>query len=398
MQILVLTESFPTPHHPGRGIFIREQVHALAAHHSVTVLFPRPFWPGIPSHWLERRARHLGRREPASMRPGCQVKRPGYLYVPRNRTIRSRQLANLVRHELDSADPPYDLVHAHWLSPPGLAAVRAVSGTAVPTLVTAHAGDVYRDLAKPGYLRMAREVVQGATRLIAVADYFRDPLERLGATDEQLRIIPNGVDLTRFHPAERLAARAELDLPIAGPMYLYIGNLEVAKGVMDLVEAFFISAPQEAVLVVAGTGPLWPVLGKCARESGGRLILRGWQPHDTVARYVSASNCFVLPSYGEGNPVTVLESLCCGIPVIGSTIPAFLPLIKPGHNGFLVPPGAVRELASRLLDVLAVEWDPAAIAREAGCSYGWPTVAERIIAIYEEAMAVTGKLKPEHRT
>ncbi len=387
MRVLVLTETFPTAEHPGRGIFIREQVTALADRHEITVLFPRPWLPGIPSRWLESRARNLEVQIPPPTVLPIPVKRTPYLYIPRNREIRSRQLAALARRELFASGIRYDLVHAHWLSPPGLAAIRAVGDAPIPTVVTAHAGDVYRDLDQAAYRPAARTVVERATRIIAVADYFRGPLEGLGTDPGRMKIIPNGVDTRLFRPKERGAARLALGLPPEGFLFLYVGNLEPAKGVLDTVHAFFSGAPEKARLLLAGTGSLWTDLERRARHSEGRLILRGWQSHESVSQYLAAADCFVLPSYGEGNPVTVLENLCCGTPVIGSAIPALSSLIQPGQNGLLVPAGAVLELGTAMQEVTRRRWDTEAISSRAQSRFGWTTVADQISSVYDEAVA-----------
>ncbi len=387
MRVLVLTETFPTAEHPGRGIFIRAQVTALAGRHEITVLFPRPWLPCIPSRWLESRARNLEAQTTFTGVLPATVKRPAYLYVPRNRRVRSRELAALARRELFSGGIPYDLIHAHWLSPPGLAAIRAVGDAPIPTVVTAHAGDVYRDLGQAAYRSTARTVVERATRIIVVADYFRAPLEGLGADPGRMRIIPNGVETRLFRPMAREATRHALDLPQEGPLFLFLGNLEPAKGVADIVRAFFSSAPEKARLLLAGTGSLWADLERRARHSEGRLILRGWQSHESVSQYLAAADCFILPSYGEGNPVTVLESLCCGTPVIGSAIPALISLIQPGQNGLLVPAGAVSELGSAMREIVGRSWDREAISREAQSRFGWTTVTDQISSVYAEAVA-----------
>lgn len=395
LRVLVVTESFPTFKHPGRGIFIQEQVKALSRLHAVTVLFPRPNLPFVPPACLEPKAQQWEDIALAQQPElPVSIERPGYFYVPRHRGIRSWQLARLVRYTLRNATEPYDIVHAHWLAPAGSAAVKAVAGLGIPVIVTAHAGDVYRDLKMTKRFQVAQQVVKEASRIIAVGNYFCESLQRAGAAEEKLRFIPNGVDLEVFAPADSEEARKELQLPTGVPLYLYIGNLEKAKGVSDVVEAFLSCAPQEAVLVVAGTGPLFETIAWQSAQSHGRLILRGWQSHAAVARYLAAADCFVLVSYAEGNPVTVLESLCCGKPVIGSGIAAIAPLIKDGENGLLVPPGDVPALGRAMRLLPTVSWDHLTISRQAAVCYGWKAVVDRISDVYgeaiEEAQAVSG--------
>lgn len=395
MRVLVLTESYPTPEHPGRGIFVREQVEALAGAHAVTVLFPRPMLPGIPSSMLEPHAKTLDQpNRPQTTMGTVRVERPGYLYVPRHRGIRAHQIATLLRRILREASHPFDLVHAHWLAPAGRAAVLGAADLGIPVVVTAHAGDVYRELRYPKHKLIAQQVIQRASRIIAVAEYFREPLKELAEKPEKIAVIPNGVDLSMFKVGDQVAARSNLNLPFGMPLYLYIGNLQQAKGVMDVVEAFFAGAPPDAVLVVAGTGPLWPYLARRAQASSGRLILRGWQDHGAVAQYLAAADCFVLASYAEGNPVTVLESLCCGTPVIATSIPAIVPLINEGRNGLLVPPGNITSLAHAMRILPAMTWNAGEIATHAAQRYGWEAVATRISDVYDAAVATSHRPLP----
>ncbi|HVC28083.1 MAG TPA: glycosyltransferase [Gammaproteobacteria bacterium] len=387
MRVLVLTESFPTSANPSRSVFIREQVEALSREHTVTVLFPRPALPGLPTSRLEGRASVMDNSAIGQWRTTVDVKCPKYLYVPRHRGIRARQLAKIVHRTLLSTKEPYDIVHAHWLAPAGVAAVKGANGLNIPVVVTAHAGDVYRDINHAQHARVATQVVRQASRIIGVAEYFREPLCQLCLTPDKISVIPNGVDIGIFTPAGREEARTELKLPAGVPLYLYIGDLVKGKGVADVVDAFFAYAPPAAVLVVAGSGPLWMQFAQRVALADGRFILRGLQSHDMVARYLTAADCFVLPSYAEGNPVTVLESLCCGRPVIGSSIPAIAPLIEEGKSGLLVPPGNTAALGQAMRILPAMNWDAAAIARQAAGRYGWPTVAARISEVYAQAVA-----------
>lgn len=387
MRVLVLTESFPTPEHPGRGVFVREQTQALAQTHEVTVLFPRPALPLIASRYLEPRAQSLDHEAKLPETKSFELCRPPYFYIPRNRRIRTRQLARLTQHALRSAPRPYDVIHAHWLAPAGAAAVKAALMFDIPVVLTAHAGDVYRDLNQAHHQRVVDRVLTRTARVIAVAEYFREPLLKAGINPEKLSVIPNGVNLRVFKPADRNEARRMLRLPVGVPMFLYIGNLQHAKGAADVVEAFFTHAPQEAILVIAGTGPLWGQFCARSEASAGRFVLRGWQPHDAVAKYLAAADCFILASYAEGNPVTVLESLCCGTPVIGSSIAAIKPLIEEGSSGLLCDAGDVAALGQAMRSLLTRHWDHTMIARRAADRYGWPTIAARISEIYEATHA-----------
>ncbi len=394
LRVLVLTESYPTPEHPGRAVFLEEQARALAALGCrVTVLFPRPSWPLVPGRWLEPRARHYGGRPWAPRPDDPPIRRPAYVYLPRLRGPRTRSLARLVGDEL--ARGAHDLVHAHWFGPAAGAAVAAAAPRGIPVVVTAHGGDVYRELDRPGHRRRALEAGRGATRVIAVAPHLAARLGTLPGLSGKVRVVPNGIDEERFRPVPRAEARRRLGWPDDARLVLYAGALVAAKGLPELARAFDLLAARtetrDVRLVVAGTGPLAGRL-EAWRETGAfgaRIDLLGWQDHDRMADLLNAADLFVLPSHAEGNPVTVLESLACGTPVVGTTIAALTEIITPGRDGLLVPPGDAEALAEALGRALArppAREDLSGRARE---RYGWRAVARRIAAVYAEALPGT---------
>jgi teichuronic acid biosynthesis glycosyltransferase TuaC len=400
LRVLFVSESYPTPEHPGRAVFLEEQARALRAlGASVTVLFPRPFFPFVPDRWLEPRARRYDGRPRAPRAFDPPVHRPAYFYLPRLRGPRTRSLAGLVREEL--ARERYDLVHAHWLGPAAGAAVRASVPRAVPVVVTAHGGDVYRELDRPSHRRRALAVGDGAARVIAVAEHLARRLQSLPGFAGKVRVVPNGVDTERFRPVPRPEARQRLGWSVEGRVVLYAGALIAGKGVLDLVRAFAVylarSGAADVRLVVAGTGPLAERLEVWRRTeaAGARLEILGWQDHDRMADLLAAADVFALPSHAEGNPVTVLESLACGTPVVGTEIAALAEILGSGRDGLLAPPGDTEALAAALAFALARPPEREDLARRARERYGWASVARKIKEVYEEA-ACGALASPDH--
>lgn len=392
MKILVLSESYPTPEHPGRAVFLLSQTRALAARGlGVDVLFPRPFWPVVPSRWLEPRASHYsGHRW--SPRPGDPpiVRRP-YLYVPRHRGLRRRSLRRLLSLEL--ARGSYDLVHAHWFGPAANAAVDVCRKRGLPVVITAHAGDVYREFAYRRAREHALVAARGATRIIAVASHLAVRLEGFPGVAGKVVVIPNGVDEDRFTPVSREQARRRLGWPLDRRVVLYAGQLQVGKGIPELLVAFdrlrTTRRSWPLLLVIAGIGPLRAELqARVRRDPSGPWLLLDWQEHGRLADLLNAADLFVLPSHAEGNPVTVLESLACGTPVVGTDIPALAEVIVEGRDGFLVPPRDPARLSEAMDRLLAQPLMREPIARAARERFGWRSVSDRIIEVYRQALAV----------
>ncbi|TDC75038.1 glycosyltransferase [Actinomadura sp. 7K507] len=166
------------------------------------------------------------------------------------------------------------------------------------------------------------------------------------------RLVRNGVDRRRFRPADgaaRLAARTRLGLPAAVPLAVCVGRLTRQKGQDVLVAAWpgVTERCPSARLAIVGDGEDLDALNR-EPVAGVLLVPAVQDPRDWLA----ASNVIVLPSRWEGLPLTALEALATGRPIVGTDIPGLAEVVRPGV-GALVPvddPAALAdEVAGRLL-------------------------------------------------
>ncbi|TDB73597.1 glycosyltransferase, partial [Actinomadura sp. KC216] len=166
------------------------------------------------------------------------------------------------------------------------------------------------------------------------------------------RLVRNGVDRGRFGPADataRVGARTRLGLPAGTPLAVCIGRLTRQKGQDVLVAAWpgVTARCPSARLAIVGDGEDLDVLRR--KPVAGVLFVPAVRdPRDWLA----ASNVVVLPSRWEGLPLTALEALATGRPLVGTDIPGLAEVVRPGV-GALVPvddPDALAdEVARRLL-------------------------------------------------
>jgi glycosyltransferase involved in cell wall biosynthesis len=161
----------------------------------------------------------------------------------------------------------------------------------------------------------------------------------------RLRLVENGIALPRaVDAAERAAARVELGLDESTFVVLYVGQLEPRK--QPLVAAEAVSAlHRDAVLLVAGDGPLQERLGRSPRESVRVLGLR-----PDVPRLLAACDVFVMPSEREGLSLAVLEAMGRGLPVVASDGAGNPEAV--GDAGIVFPVGDAAAL-TKALDELA---------------------------------------------
>lgn len=146
--------------------------------------------------------------------------------------------------------------------------------------------------------------------------------------------------------------------PSATPRFLFVGRLCAEKGLSILIEAFS-KAQQSGIpmqLVVIGDGPLRAEVERtvASKQLAQSITLMGAQPSSTVQQELARCSAFVLPSFAEGLPVSIMEAFAMGRPVISTQIAAIPELVQHGKNGWLVAPGSVDELCDVLIEAARI--------------------------------------------
>jgi glycosyltransferase involved in cell wall biosynthesis len=138
---------------------------------------------------------------------------------------------------------------------------------------------------------------------------------------------------------------------LSAPVVLTLARLDRQKGLPVLLHAA--SLVPDAVFVIAGEGPERPALEALRTELDleGRVQLLGQR--DDVSELLARCDLFVLPSLFEGLPLSLLEAMAAGKPVIATAIAGTLEAVTDGETGLLAPPGDAAALASRIRRFLA---------------------------------------------
>lgn len=209
------------------------------------------------------------------------------------------------------------------------------------------------------------------------------------------RVIPPGVPVAdiRVQAASRQELRRELGLNGAFVL-LFLGRVTVDKGFLTLLDALVSARNKIAVpLRLLAVGP---VAEDVARDVSMRLeslegsvALVGEREHPW--RYLAAADAFVLPSFREGLPLSLLEAMAAGLPSIATSVGDIPDVVHQGSTGWLVLPGDVRGLAAAIVSA-ATHPD----ARETMRMQGAALVSERYdldhtVAAYAEAYAQTAR-------
>jgi glycosyltransferase involved in cell wall biosynthesis len=178
-----------------------------------------------------------------------------------------------------------------------------------------------------------------------------------------------------------------------------VGRLIFNKGPQYLVEAApeVLRARPEAEFVFVGDGPLRASLEERARQLGvsQRLTFLGTRPD--VAAILQTCHVLARPSLLEGMPLTVLEAMACGLPVVATPVSGTAELVRDGENGLLVQPADPASLARAILRLIEDKPLREAQGRRgrhlAESGFSWDAVAARTLAVYRE-LAPTTTEKP----
>ncbi len=280
-----------------------------------------------------------------------------------------------------------DVVYAHFLFPTGAIAAAASRRARIPFVVTAHGQDV-RNLDRRGPRRATEGALKEASAVVAVSDYLAGELRGAGIALPPLHVVNMGVDLDRFSPGDRGAARARLGLPASGPLVAAVGGLTDRKNPLTLLQAFarVRARRPDARLALVGDGPLAGAVDAGARRLGlaGALVRPGAVPHAEVADWVTAADVLALVSRVEPLGIAALEALAAGRPVVATRAGGAREVVPDPEAGRVVDPADPGAIATALLAVLDDPPAPEA-CRRAAQPHSLERQSERVAAILRDA-------------
>jgi glycosyltransferase involved in cell wall biosynthesis len=166
----------------------------------------------------------------------------------------------------------------------------------------------------------------------------------------RLRLVSPGIRLESLEVPET-QAQARERLAVTGFCLGTVARLEEQKGLEDLLAAVSRVVPEipDLTLLIVGDGSRRPLLAEQARSLGLAQAVRFLGTRRDVPHVLRALDLFVMPSRWEGIPLTLLEAMGAGLPVVSTRVGRAGEIITPDVNGLLVPPGDVPALAAALL-------------------------------------------------
>jgi len=280
-----------------------------------------------------------------------------------------------------------DLIHAYWILA-GFVGSWATLFRRLPVVLTVQGSDINASFDNAVLRRFRSLVIQRVDRVIAVSRPLAERVKLLGATEENVQVIPNGVDPAIFSNGS--AAHF-------GYQLLWVGRMSSEKGVEYLVQAMgeVVTRYPQARLTLVGDGPCRAQIEQLIAEMRleKHVTIAGMVHHDEVPEYHRGADLFVLPSLSEGLPLALVEAMSAGKPVVATSVGG-IPDVLVDHgdfaNGRLVPVGDSRALAIAIGEI----FDNPQAARMMGkqarlfaeSRLSWSRLAEQTVSLYGELL------------
>lgn len=183
-----------------------------------------------------------------------------------------------------------------------------------------------------------------------VTDFLADTVK---VSRDKLHTITNGIDIDKFSGKSQLS-RHSIGVDDSSFVIGIVARVEPEKNIETLIKAFAELSRQrpDAALVIVGDGSQRTALEELARELNVQQNVHFLGVRLDIADVVALFDVFALPSHREGLPISLLEAMSCGKPVVSSDVGSISSVIFPGENGFLIEPDDVGMLATYLMNLM----------------------------------------------
>jgi teichuronic acid biosynthesis glycosyltransferase TuaC len=388
MKLLTFSTLFPNAEQPNHGIFVETRLRYLLAsgQAQARVVAPIPWFPSSNPRFGSYA--RFAKVPKSDQRHGIDIVHPRFASVPKiGMTMAPMLLAQAVKPVIGRIiDEGYDfdVLDAHYFYPDGVAAVMLGKYFNKPVVITARGTDINLI---PQF-RLPRKMIlwaaENASGVVTVCNALKDEMVGLGVAADKITPLRNGVDLQRFQPMDRDAARATLGLKRF--TLLSVGLLDPRKA-HDLIIKALPSLP-EVDLLIAGTGPEKKNLEQLAQELGvaDRVTLLGPVPQTELKTYYNAADALVLASSREGWANVLLEAMACGTPVVASNVWGTPEVVAAPEAGELMPERTPQGLVTALTRLRANYPDHAATRRYAE-RFSWDPTTQGQIDLFHSVLA-----------
>ncbi|MGQ9679865.1 MAG: N-acetyl-alpha-D-glucosaminyl L-malate synthase BshA [Candidatus Bathyarchaeia archaeon] len=297
---------------------------------------------------------------------------PLFKYPPYTAALASKMIEITQRHNLD-------LIHVHYAMPHAISALLSKIVTGTPYIVTLHGSDVNIVGNNPAYRLINAYSIENADSVTSVSKYLvQDAREKLCIKNE-ITVIPNFVDARTYSPPKEAERSDRFSI-------IHISNFRPVKRAQDIIEAIslVVKVDDDVRLILVGDGPERGRAEEMVREKDLNKHIHFTGFRNDIPLLLKQSDAFVLISDSESVPLTLLEAMSTGLPVISTRIGGVPEIVVNNENGILVPPRNPKKIAESILRLKNDEKFRKRLGLEARKTILERYTCEKIVRKYEE--------------
>lgn len=370
-ELLFFTNLHPLPWQGTRATYNSEETKYLSKHYEIKKLIPVPWFT-----WLKQVV-FSGYRSPENT---CIFP---FFYIPG--TLTSLHPTMMVFSMIISIKPIIWIIKANrvvasWAYAEGVAAAFLKRKSKAKLLIETLGSDVNALMQMPLHRRQMLWAFRTAT---AVSSKSRALAKEIKNHSPQIspEVIYNGVDFESFSLRQRPLQQTQCT------NLLFIGSIIKTKGIEELIDAIGLLKKNstDVSLKIIGDGILKDRITQRVSAEGLSSIVDivGPVPHEKLLSYIHSADALILPSYREGVPNVVMESLATGTPVIVTRVGGIPEVVINNLNGIFIKNLDADGLKEAVYDFQAIEWTPQDI-RSSVAQYNWANTAEQIHELLEK--------------
>jgi glycosyltransferase involved in cell wall biosynthesis len=314
-----------------------------------------------------------------------------YIQTQEYVTSTNKFLVSLFMNSLKVNLPKDALIHAH--RPDHLAAFTLFNNR--PSIITIHGQQALTINIRKGklvrniYKVLEKVAVRRAKALIAVDPKTKEFYEKLHPKHKhKIHVIPTGVNTDLFMPLGYGNTREDLGILNDDKVIIYVGRIEPPKKIQDIIKAvqILIEEDPKYKLILVGDGVQMEEMKELvkSRSLQNNIQFLGVRKSTELPQLYSASNVSILLSGNEGSPLSVKESLACGVPVVANDVGDIKSVIKDDFNGFVVDDQNTVEIVSAIKTAIKNSQLMKQNCIESIHPFTIQTVSNDILRIYEE--------------
>jgi N-acetyl-alpha-D-glucosaminyl L-malate synthase BshA len=285
-----------------------------------------------------------------------EVKVPTYPlfdFPPYETALASAMVNVIVNQQLD-------ILHLHYAIPHASAAYFArqilkKTGKDIPFITTLHGTDITLVGKDPTYEPVVTFSINESDAITAVSDNLREETLRSFKIEKEIHVIPNFVDIKRFHQTDKDHFKQMLS-PDGERILVHVSNFRAVKRVTDVVKIFEkIRKEIPSKLLMIGDGPDRQKAEDLARSLGLYNDVRFLGKQEQISEILSIADLFILPSETESFGLSALEAMACSVPLISTNAGGLSEINIDGKTGFMGNVGDIETMSQKAIYILSDE-------------------------------------------